>query len=879
MTIPNFDKLYSLIFRVKVRQEQVKPAIAEKLIFAARQDCNQLLVSLGTTVDGLSSESSESLFEQYGYNTVVHEKRSIWIVRFFKTFYNPLAILLLALSLLSLLTGDFAATIIIIIMVVLGVVIRFYQENQAYNSAKTLRALVKTTCTVVRDGKRIEVGLGHVVPGDIVHLTAGDIVPADARIIFSKDLFVNQSLLTGEAIPVEKYSLLPEGNKLGVLELQNICYMGTNIDSGSARAVILATGSNTYFGSLAKSLVGQRAETSFDKGVERFTGLMFRFMLVMAPLVFLINGFSKGNWWEALLFAISVAVGLTPEMLPAIVAINLTKGAIAMAKKKVVVKRLAAIQNFGAMDVLCTDKTGTLTQNKVVLIKTINSNGETDDRIFQAAYLNSFYQTGFKNLLDGAVLDYGDARHSALVQDNFSKIDELPFDFIRRRLSVVIKDPVTEQHQLICKGAVEEVLQVCNFIAVGEKTTEFDQARLDHVHKLHDELSRDGFRVIAVASRFISESKNNYDKNDEKDLVFLGLMTFLDPPKDSAQEAIALLKKYGVEVKVLTGDNDLVTGKICREVDLVVKGTLLGSEIEIMSDETLRERVENTTIFAKLSPEHKKRVVKALQAKEHVVGFLGDGINDAPALRVADVGISVDTGVDIAKESADIILLEMSLLVLEQGVVEGRKVFANILKYIKMGASSNFGNMFSVLGASIFLPFLPMLPLQLLTNNLLYDFSQTAIPTDSVDEEYIEQPRKWQIGDIKKFMFCIGPISSIFDFITFGVLIYLFGGWHNPALFHTGWFVESLLTQTLIVHVIRSRKMPFLQTRASMALMLTTLTIMVVGIFIVTSKIGHMLGFVPLPLLYWPAVVLILIFYVVTTQVVKTWYIKKYGYN
>lgn len=875
------DKLYSVLFRSHVVEKKPKQDITANLVSLAKKDTRAVLIDFNTSVEkGLSRSKIREFINRYGLNVVVREKRPTWPVRLLKTFTNPLIILLAGLAFTSFLTGDPVSSTIILIMVVTSVSIRFYQENQAYNSAQALRSMVKTTCTVLRDGKSSEVSLGKVVPGDILLLSAGDIVPADARIITSKDLFINQSLLTGESIPVEKHTSLPRGdNRTNPLEFQNLCFMGTNVESGTAQAVIIATGSNTYFGSLAKNVMGQRVLTSFDKGVDKFTWLMITFMAVMVPTVFLVNGFGKGNWWEAFLFAISVAVGLTPEMLPALVTVNLSKGAIAMSKKKVIVKRLSSIQNFGAMDVLCTDKTGTLTQNRVVLIKNININKETDDLVLQYAFLNSIYQTGFKNLLDGAVLKHGKNKSLHKLPNDYKKIDELPFDFSRRRLSVVVENK-EKQHLLICKGAVEEVMALCSDYQVNKKNYKLDTINREKIRELNEDFSKDGFRVIAVAYKEVAADKNHYTKVDEERMTFLGFMTFLDPPKESAAAALAKLSQFGVATKVLTGDNELVTQKICKEVGLSVEGgVLLGNQIETMSDADLSVAAEKITVFAKLSPEHKRRVVRALQASGHVVGFLGDGINDAPGLRAADVGISVDGAVDIARESADIILLEMSLMVLEEGVVEGRKVFGNIIKYIKMGASSNFGNMFSVLGASLLLPFLPMTPIQLLANNLLYDMSQTTIPTDTVDDEYVEKPRKWQIGDIRRYMLFIGPISSIFDYVTFGVMWFVFKAYQMPALFQTGWFVESLLTQTLIVHVIRSRKIPFFQSRASKPLLFSTVAIMAIGIYLTYSPVSHYLDFAHLPLLYWPILALILASYLTLTQIVKTWYIKKFGYN
>lgn len=832
-----------------------------------------------TSSDGLSDSEAESRLKKNGYNEIVHERRENWFIRFLKTFNNPLLLLLLALMGVSIFVGDQRTVVVILIMILISVILKYYQENQAYNAAEKLQDMVKITCTVLRSKKEKEINLREVVPGDIVILNAGDIVPADVRIIHSKELFINQSLLTGESLPSEKHFSIPTSKLINALEMPNLCFAGTNVESGKASAVVLKTGSKTYFGSIAENIVGQRVLTSFDKGVDRFTWLMIWFMAIMVPIVFLINGFSKGNWGEAFLFALAVTVGLTPEMLPAIITINLTKGSVAMSKKKVIVKRLNSIQNFGAMDVLCTDKTGTLTMNNIVLIENIDLNGESNNEVLSLAYLNSHYQTGFSNLLDNAVLKRAEKEKIKSIGGEYEKIDELPFDFMRKRLSVVVENKKSGDRALICKGAVEEVTKICTHYKLKGKKHKLNEKIIDRIHQMDKEFGSKGYRVIAVSIRELKNKHERYTNSDERDMVFLGFMTFFDPPKESAAPAIKRLQELGVKVKVLTGDNELVTKKICEEVKLKVEGILLGNEVEKMSEEKLREEVKHVTIFAKLSPDAKKKVVEALQKNKQVVGYLGDGINDAPALRAADVGISVDSAVDIAKESADIILLELNLLVLKDGVEEGRRVFGNIIKYIKMGASSNFGNMFSVLGASIFLPFLPMAPLQLVTNNLLYDLSQVAIPTDKVDQEYIEKPRKWDIKDIRRFMIYIGPISSIFDYTTFFMMLFVFNAWNNPGLFQAGWFIESLFTQTLIIHVIRSRKIPFFQTMASKPLIISTVAVLSIAIYIVSSSVAGYFGFAHLPFLYWVLLTITVIAYVSLTQLVKDWYVKKFGYN
>lgn len=862
----------------KVRPKS-KQEISDNLIKVSAEDNDNILRQLNSSLGGLSYHQIKKRLFQNGPNEIESEKREHWIIRLFKIFTNPLVVLLLFIILVSILTKDYRTVTVISIMVLISVFLKFFQENQAYNSAESLRSMVKTTCTVIRNFKKKEIDLSRVVPGDIIDLTAGDIVPADLRILESKELFVNQSLLTGEALPAEKHAIyLAKEKNTNVLELQNICFMGTNVESGHAIAIVLATGINTYFGGLAGSIAGERVESSFDRGINKFTWLMIGFMAVMVPIVFFINGLTKGDWLQAFLFGISIAVGLTPEMLPAIVTVNLSKGAVTMAKKKVIVKRLSAIQNFGAMNIVCTDKTGTLTLNKIVLIDNLNILGKSDRQVLHFAYINSHYQTGFKNLLDGAVINHAKNNQINNIDLNYKKIDELPFDFKRKRISVVVEDKEKEKI-LICKGAVEEVLDICNHYELDNKEYPLDEKSIAKIKEMNVDFGKKGFRVIAVAHQHVNGTYNQNAGEYEKNLVFSGIMTFLDPPKESAIEAIKKLEKYGIEVKVLTGDNELVTNKIATDVGINIKGTLLGNEIEKMSDVNLQQAVKNTTIFAKLSPDHKRRIVEAIKKSNNVVGFLGDGINDAPALRAADVGVSVDGAVDIAKESADLILLESSLNVLADGVAEGRKVFGNITKYIKMGASSNFGNMFSVIGASIFLPFLPMTASQILVNNLLYDISQTAIPLDNVDKEYIEKPRKWEIKDIGRFMLFIGPISSIFDYTTYFIMLFVFHAWKNPALFQTGWFVESLMTQTMIVHVIRSKKMPFFQTWASLPLIITTFTIVATGIFLTFSPFASFFSFVRLPGLYWPLLGLMLFCYIILTQLIKTWYIKKFGYN
>jgi len=849
-----------------------------QLLEQARADPDTFLKELGSQLGGLSETEADSRLKQVGTNEIAREKRQSALMRLLGTVKNPLVLLLMALGVLSFLTGDLRATVVIFVMVVLGVVLRFFQEMRADNAAEKLQAMVSNTATLVRDGKEAEVSLKMLVPGDTVRLAAGDMVPADVRVLSAKDLFLNQVALTGEALPVEKKAAPSSPDVQNPLELPNICFLGSDVESGSATAVVIHTGNRTYFGSLAASLVGQRQLTSFDLGINKFTWLMIRFIAVMVPAVFLINGLSRRNWLEAFLFAMAVAVGLTPEMLPMIVTVNLSKGALAMARKKVIVKRLNAIQNFGAMDVLCTDKTGTLTQGKIVLEKHLDAQGDPSERVLQYGYLNSYHHTGLKNLLDEAILDHEELEERLKAKEKYRKIDEIPFDFVRRRMSVVVEDE-TGLNTLICKGAVSEVMSLCTRVEVKGESIEVLPEHDAKRRQLADDLNGQGFRVIALAYKQMPGGSDEpvYSVKDESDLILLGFLAFLDPPKDTAAEALKQLHSLSVDVKVLTGDNEIITAYICKEVGIPAEHLLLGSQIDAMNETELAVAANATSVFARLAPAHKERIIRALQSKGHVLGFMGDGINDAPALKAADVGISVNSAVDIAKESSDIILLENSLLVLQQGVLEGRRVFGNIVKYIKMAASSNFGNMFSVVGASAFLPFLPMLPIQVLTNNLLYDFSQTTIPTDEVDADWLTRPRQWTIGKIMRFILFIGPISSIFDYLTFFMMLYVFNCWHNPTLFRTGWFVESLFTQTLIIHVIRTNKIPFIQSRASWPLILTSLVIVAAGAWLTVSPLANTLGFVPLPPLYWLFLAIMLLGYAMLTQVVKTWFIRRFG--
>jgi P-type Mg2+ transporter len=839
---------------------------------------------LATRPEGLTSDEAGARLAEYGPNVLAKDQRAGFGKLLWHAAINPLVVLLAVLATISFATGDARAGIVMSLMIALGVGLKLIQEAKADSAAAKLKAMISVTATVVRDGTPREVAVSQLVSGDIAKLAAGDMIPGDVRIIEAKDLFVAQGSLTGESFPVEKFEIEKNVATTSPIELTSIAFLGTSVESGSATAVVVATGAETYLGGMAQLLSEQSTQTAFDKGIARFTWLMLRFILVMVPLVFVINGLTKGKWTEAFFFAVAVAVGLTPEMLPMIVTVCLSKGALAMSRKKVIVKRINAIQNLGAMDVLCTDKTGTLTMDQVILEKYCDVVLKQDEGVLALAYINSHFQTGLKNLLDRAILAHTETHTHADIPE-YAKVDEIPFDFQRRIMSVVVRTP-EGQYRIISKGAPEEIFARCKVFELDGQLLPIDHLLIQELKEEYEQLSADGFRVLAIASKdlaprgIVAAGSTPYSKADECDLVLNGYVAFLDPPKETAKAALKALEGHGISVKVVTGDNDLVARKICKEVGLSTEFVLLGSEVEKLTDDQLAEAAERTRLFARVSPAHKRRIIKALQSRQHTVGFMGDGINDAPALRASDVGISVDTAVDIAKESADMILLEKSLMALEEGVIEGRKVFANIVKYVRMGASSNFGNMFSVLGASVFVPYLPMAPIQILANNLLYDVSQTAIPTDDVDPEQVEKPRPWDIKQLTRFILFIGPCSSIFDYTTFFMMLYMFNCWnistpeaaaHSQSLFQTGWFVESLLTQTLIIHVIRTNKIPFLQSRPSWPLMVMSVVIMAIGIAIPFTRLGSYLGFTMLPPLYWPLLGLTLLCYVVLTQLVKTW--------
>lgn len=837
-----------------------------------------LLEKFKTSVKGLSEDESKRRLEEYGYNEPAKIKQTV-LFQILSKFFNPLVIVLLIIAVSSLYLGQTISAVLVMLMAVMSVFLSFFQENRAGKEAEKLSEMVRANTTAYRNGKPKEIKIRELVPGDIVDLFAGDMIPADLRIISSKDLFINQATLTGESFPVEKTAepVKPQDRRKNssISELTNIVFMGTSVVNGTALGVVLRTGTATQFGELSRKVASMAVESSFDKGIRDFTWLMIRFMLLLVVIIFSINAFSKGEITRtkiinAILFSLAVSVGLTPEMLPMLVTINLSKGAIAMSKKEVIVKRLNSIQNFGAMDILCTDKTGTLTLDKIVLEKHCDVVRNESKEVLKMAFINSFYQTGLKNILDRTIL-----KHEKIAVKQYKKIDEVPFDFERRIMSVVVE--IDGKHRIIAKGAPEEIFKRCTHYELDGEISEMVQMISTDLKIESNNLSLEGFRVIAIAYKDFENKKEVYSKNDEQGLILKGYVAFLDPPKPTTKRTIEMLKDFGIEVKVLTGDNELVTQKICSEVGLDIKGLVTGETIEKLSDKELQELVKTTTVFARLLPLQKVRIIKALHDNKHVVGYLGDGINDAPALKAADVGISVNNAVDIAKESADIILLQKSLIVLEDGVIEGRKTFGNILKYIKMGSSSNLGNMISMTGASLFLPFLPMLPIQILLNNFLYDLSQVAIPSDEVDEEYLSKSRPWNVNYIKKFMLFFGPISSLFDFITFGTLLLIFHA--SQEIFHTGWFLESLFTQTFVIHIIRTGKIPFIESKPSQFLLFASIYIATIGFVIPFTPLGRHFGFIPPPALFFVALLLIVPIYLFAVQFAKKWFIGKYGYE
>jgi len=835
----------------------------------ALMDEHALFLHFKASKDGISHDEARRRHAIYGYNEPEKKKETPIIFQMLHEFKDPLSLVLIAIAVFSFLMGSVINALLIFAMVLIGAALSFIQEHKAGKEAKKLTEMVSSTATVLRDGKAEEMKMRLLVPGDIVFLSAGDIIPADVRVLSEKDLHINQASLTGESFPVEKTAGKVRAKENDLNSFSNICFMGSNVVIGSAVGLVVKTGASTQFGALAAHITGDAIETSFDKGVKDYIAMMMKLIFIMVLITFLINAVLKENLMESLLFALAVAVGLAPEMLPMMVALNLSNGAIAMSKKRVIVKKLSAIQNFGAMDILCTDKTGTLTLGEVVLERYFDLSENDSEEVLRYAYLNSSFQTGLKNLMDEAIIN-----RKRIVISHVKKVDEIPFDFSRKMMSVVVDEG--KGHMLIAKGAPEEIISRCSGFEVNGKILTNHGHHHKKLMEVSDKYRKDGFRVLALAYRKFPRKQKAYGKKDESGLILKGYMIFLDPPKPSAKQAITALGALGISLKVLTGDNELVTKKICSEVGIDISGVAIGEQIERMDDAALSALVERTSVFARLTPFQKERIITALKKNGHSVGYMGDGINDAPPLKHADVGISVNNAADIAKETADIILLKKSLMVIVDGVVEGRKTHANILKYIKMGSSSNFGNMFSVTGASLFLNFLPMLPIQILLNNFLYDMSQATIPTDNVDPELVAKPCPWDVEHIKKVMFYLGPVSSVFDFITFGACIFL--GVANP-IFHTVWFLESLMTQTLVIHIVRTPKIPFLESSPSRLLLISSFAIVLLGWIIVYSPFGQYFGFIAPPPEFVAIILGIVVAYLILIQIVKMWFAKKYGWK
>jgi Mg2+-importing ATPase len=869
------------IFTVKENVPVAKPPVTadEALTLPAIE----VLSRLGTSPQGLSSEEATGRLDVYGTNELARKQKRAGIISLLLHFKSPLIIILLIAASIAGALGDLSDFSIIFVIVIISVSIDHYQESKAENAAELLKEKVSTTATLFRDNKKQEIKLSQIVPGDIVSLSAGDIAPADARIISAKDFFINQSSLTGESFPVEKNSnpiTFLDLSSASITEWNNYLFMGTSVVSGSANAVVVKTGGMTEYGKIAKKLVAKPPETEFERGIKGFSYLVMQITFILIIFVFLVNALFRHGLVESLLFAAALAVGLTPELLPMIITMNLSRGAINMSRKGVIVKHLPSIENFGSMNVLCTDKTGTLTENQITLVLHVDWEGHDDDKVLLYSYLNSYYQTGLKSPLDEAILVY---KETAIV--GFQKIDEVPFDFVRRRVSVIVEKD--KQRFLIAKGAPEEILKVSDYCEIGGMVYDISEDLRKKIEQKYFDLSSEGLRVLGVAYKKLREEKTTYSVNEENSTVFLGFVAFLDPPKQTAKESLSLLAKEGIELKILTGDNELVTRKICEQLGFEIKGVVLGADIAQMHDDALARVVEEANVFARVNPVQKDRIINLLKDNGHVVGFMGDGINDAPSIKTSDVGVSVNNAVDVAKESADIILLENDLTVLAQGVQEGRKTFANTMKYVMMGISSNFGNMFSVAGASLFLPFLPMLPVQILLNNLLYTLSQATITSDNVDEEYVERPKRWDISFIRNFMVVEGPISSIFDYLTFFLMLFVFvpmlpafvPDLQRQHLFQTAWFVESLCTQTLVVFVIRTRKTPFYKSRPGKYLVFSCLAVVATALIMPYTVVGTIFNFVPPPSAFYAVLALMIVAYLFLAEVVKKWFYKRFAFR
>ena len=844
---------------------------------------DELFQKYNTSIEGLSIVSIEEKLDEFGKNTIEIKNNNTIFHKLKEAFINPFNIVLVLIAIVTFITDviispskDYTTFILIVSTVIISAIISFVQQTKSNNAANKLKKMITNKMDVIRDDVLSIVEVENIVPGDIVKLSSGDMIPGDVRFIETKDLFIDQASLTGESQPVEKFNSYRENsNENTITDLSNIGFMGTNVLSGSATAIVLKTGNNTYFGSMAKSIYTVNEKNSFEKGINSISKLLIKFMIIMIPIILIVNFTTKKDWLSSLIFAITIAVGLAPEMLPVITMSTLAKGAVDMSKKKTIVKRLSSIQTFGEMNILCTDKTGTLTEDEVILEKYMDVSGNENPRILKHAFLNSYFQTGLKNLIDVAIISRAEKERLNILKEKYIREDEIPFDFSRRRMSVVLRDD-NGKRQLITKGAVDEILGICSFVDVEGNAIPITEDLKRNAYKVYEENTTQGLRVLAVAQKNEIHGVETFGVEDESNMVLLGFVGFLDPPKESAKDAIAALKKYGVNTVVLTGDSEGVAISVCKKVGIAVDNRLTGSKIEELSDEELRNRVKECHLYSKLSPLQKQRIVRIYQENGNTVGYMGDGINDSPPLKQADVGISVDTAVDIAKETADIILLEKDLNVLEQGVINGRKTFTNLLKYIKMTTSGNFGNMLSVVIASVFLPFLPLLPIHILIQNLLNDFAQLGMPFDNVDNEYIENPKIWDTNGIKKFMFRFGLISTVLDILCFGVLWYVlkFNTLEKATLFQTGWFAFGIISQTLIIHMIRTNKIPFIQSKSSKELLISTFTITIFTIIIAFTSISTVFDLQTLPYIYLLWIFILLSIYIVLIQIYKKIYLK-----
>ncbi len=829
---------------------------------------HELFELLPATPAGLTTEEARRRLRLYGPNSFVHESRFAALLSFFGFFRNPLVVILVIASGVSLALGEHVGGLIILAIVLFSVILNFLMEFQARHAVEDIQKQIALTAAVVRDGREQELPTAELVPGDVVKLNAGDLVPADARLLEVKDLHVRESALTGESLPVEKTVADLPNEKHGVADASNSVFLGTAVQTGIGTAVIVCTGKDTACGEIANRLAMRPPETEFGRGIRHFGMMLTWVTMVLVLFVLLVNIIFHRPVLESFLFSVALAVGMTPEMMPMIITVTLAQGAKRMTKKKVLVKQLSAIEDFGSFDILCTDKTGTLTEGEIVLDRHVDFEGKDDANVLQLIYLNSHFEAGIKSPLDDAIL-----KHEAPSIVGYGKVDEIPFDFNRKRLSVVVQH--ADEDLLITKGEAESVFAICATVIVDGVAQPFDEKRRAEAEDTLKKLSADGFRVLGVATLKV-QKQDAYTVAAEDAMTLVGFAAFLDPPKEGVLAVLQALKQNGISVVVMTGDNQYVTQKIARDVGLNADHVLVGNQLDTMDDAAVAHQAENGAIFARVSPEQKNRVILALKARGHVVGYMGDGINDAPSLHTADVGISVMNGVNVAKDAAKIILLEKDLAVINEGVLEGRRSFANIMKYIIMGTSSNFGNMFSMAAASLFLPFLPMLPSQILLNNFLYDVSQVSIPTDNVDPAMVQKPKRWQIGFIRQFMAIIGPISSIYDFLTFGVLLWAFHASTNESLFHTGWFVESLATQTLVVFVIRTAANP-LKSRPSRPLLISVLAIVTVATVLPYTPLGRLLRFTPLPVSLLAVIAFLAVTYLFVVQAVKSWFYRRHA--